>query len=104
MTLKTILINVLIIGTICTGGFFVYHKCFKPKTAYVEVKKVFNGFVMKKELEEKFKQTAGAREKIIDSLSLNLKLMSKQLNELRGTKAGVSNDQAYQFEFKKEEF
>ena len=73
--MKKVLLNLVLVITISVLSIFIYHKCIKQKTAYIEIKKVFNGFQMKKELEEKFKQTAKTREKIIDSLSFNLKLM-----------------------------
>jgi outer membrane protein len=85
-------------------GIFIYHKSVKKKVGYIEIKKVFNGFQMKKELEEKFKQTANSREKIVDSLALNLKLISKQLNEQKETKEGINKDLAYMFEIKREEY
>lgn len=104
MTLKLILTNVLLICLISTISLTVYHNCFNKKVGYVEIKKVFNGFQMKKELEEKFRQTADRRKKMIDSLSFNLNLISKQLQEQQNTKEGVNKDLAYQFEYQRQEF
>lgn len=104
MKLKQVLLNFLGVFIACSLSLLVYHKYFKQKTAFIEIKKVFNSFAMKKELEEKFKQTTKVREKIIDSLSFTLKLMSKQLNEQKNTKEGINKDMAYQFEYKREEF
>ena len=102
--MKNALLNLVLMIIVCVISLFVYHKTIKQKTAYIEIKKVFNGFQMKKELEEKFKQTAKSREKIIDSLSFNLKLMSKQLNEQKAANKEVDKDLLYAFEYKREEF
>ena len=102
--MKNVLLNLVLVVVVSALSLFIYHKVFKQKTAYIEIKKVFNGFQMKKELEEKFKQTTKIRDKIIDSLSFNLKLMSKQLNEQKNTKEGINKDLAYVFEYKREEF
>ncbi len=102
--MKNVLLNLLLALIVCSLGVFIYHKSVKKKIGYIEIKKVFNGFQMKKELEDKFKQTTNSRGKIIDSLALNLKLISKQLNEQKQTKEGINNDLAYMFEFKREEF
>ena len=56
-----------------------YHAFFERKVAYVEITKVFNGFVMKKELQEKFEHTHNLRKRIVDSLSFDLQLLSKKL-------------------------
>jgi outer membrane protein len=104
MKMKQAIISLIGVFAACSLSLFVYHKCFRQKTAYVEIKKVFNSFQMKKELEEKYKQTAMAREKMIDSLSFDLKLISKQLNEQQISKEGLNEDLVRTFEFKREEY
>src|SRR5437588_436037 len=102
--MKSFLFTFSLILAVCGGSLWIYHKNFKQKTAYIDIKKVFNGFQMKKELEEKFKQTQKVREKMVDSLSFNLKLMSKQLNEEKNAKKEIDKDRIYAFEYKREEF
>jgi outer membrane protein len=104
MKLKPLLITILLSGLICLAGLVVYHKLYTTKTAYIEIKKVFNGFQMKTELENKYKQTQKGRDKILDSLSFNLKILSKHLNEQKNTKGGVNKDELYQFEYNREEY
>lgn len=57
----------------------VYHFCFKQKQAFIDIPKVFNGFDMKNEMQKKLKQTEALRMKIIDSLSLELQVISNRL-------------------------
>lgn len=104
MKLKQALLNFAMIFVACSLSLLAYNKFYKQKTAFIEIKKVFNAFHMKKELEDKFKQTTKTREKIIDSLSFNLKLMSKQLTEQKKTKEGVNQEMVYQFEYRREEY
>lgn len=104
MTLKQILINLLLFGLLSTVALFVYHRCYATRPAYIEIKKVFNGFQMKTELEGKYKMTQKGRDKILDSLSLNLKIMSKHLNEQKNQKGEVNKEELYQFEYNREEF
>lgn len=104
MNLKAIIIIVITSVIVSLTSVFVYHSSMKQKIGYIEIKKVFDGFQMKKELEDKFKQNTKVKERILDSLSFNLKLMSKQLNEQQGSTKGVDKDLVYAFEYKREEF
>lgn len=65
----------------------VYHACFVKKVAYVDIPKVFNAFAMKKEMQEKYKQTETARAKVLDSLSFELQRISAQLRAKQDDKA-----------------
>lgn len=102
--MKKLALNILVSGLICAIAIGIYHYSLKSRSAYIDIKKVFNGFQMKKELEEKFKLTQKNREKILDSLSFNLKLLSKRLNEEAAAKKGIDKNLAYSFEYKREEF
>jgi len=104
MKVKSFLTTILFTGLTCCLALLVYHKCYASKTAYVEIKKVFNGFKMKAELEEKFKQVKSGRDKILDSLSFNLKIMSKHLNEQKEKNLNAKPGEIYQFEYSREEF
>ena len=69
-----------IIGLIVLS-LWIYHNCFKPKVGYVDVPKVFNGFEMKKQYQEKYKKTETIRKRVVDSLSFELQLLSKKLKD-----------------------
>jgi len=88
--------------TVCIAGLtaFVATQHFnKPKTVYVELGKVYNDFAMKKELQTKYDAMAQSRKSILDSLELQLKLMSAQLQD------DEKNVPAFQlFEAKKQEY
>jgi outer membrane protein len=104
MNLKSLLITIFLSGLISLVALLAYHRFYATKTAYIEIKKVFNGFQMKAELEEKYKQTQKGRDRILDSLSFNLKVMSKHLNELKDKKADINKEEIYQFEYNREEY
>lgn len=104
MRLKNSIIILVISTLVSATTLFIYNLNMKQKIGYVEIKKVFDGFQMKKELEDKYKQTTSVKEKILDSLSFNLKLMSKQLNEQQNSKSKIDNELVYAFEYKREEF
>jgi outer membrane protein len=63
--------------------FFIIKVYTKEKTCYVVIQEVYNNFDMKKELEKKFLTVKNARQKIIDSLVLELKYVD---NERQGKK------------------
>lgn len=92
---------VLGISIICLMIFslFVYHKYFTSKTGYVDVPKVFNSFDMKKEFQEKYKKTVTLRTRVIDSLSLDLQLLSRKLRDDQKNK-----DLINEFDLKREYF
>ena len=75
------LIGILTVFFLVIISLVTYHIYFERKVAYVEITKVFNGFVMKKELQEKFEHTHNIRKKIVDSLSFDLQLLSKKLQD-----------------------
>lgn len=78
---------------------YTYHTFFKPKTAYMDIKKVFNGFQMKKELEEKYKQTERTRDKTLDTLLFNLQAISRQMQQDKANTQLIS-----QFEARREQY
>lgn len=104
MNLKLFTIAALLSATMSVLAVFVYHKNYSRKVVYIDIKRVFNEFAMKKELEEKYKQTEKQRNKILDSLSFDLKVLSKHLVEQREENKKIENEEAYQFEYAKEKF
>ncbi len=104
MKIKPLLITTLLSGIGCFTALFVYHRFYTTKTAYIEIKKVFNGFQMKAELEKKYKQTQKGRDKILDSLTFNLKVMSKHLSDQKNARGEVNKDELYRFEYGRETY
>ena len=90
-----------VIGIICLViiSLWVYHTSFRAKVAYVDVPKVFNGFEMKKEFQEKYKKTEGLRKRVLDSLSFDLQLLAKKLNANPKEQALIN-----EFDMKREQF
>ena len=103
MKLKPLLITVLLSCLLSTIGLFVYHRMYEKKTAYIEIKKVFDGFQMKSELETKYKEVEKQKNKILDSLAFNLKVMSKHFNEA-GNRSNIDKGEVEQFGYHREEF
>src|SRR5574337_1394360 len=60
------------------GGTFLWMK-FRRKTAYVNTEEVYNGFAMKKKLESELKQVQTIRQNELDSMRLQLDMISRQL-------------------------
>lgn len=88
-------------GIICLVflSLFIYHSYFTTKIAYVDIPKVFNAFEMKKELQEKYKKTEIIRKRVLDSLSLELQILSKKIRADEKNK-----DLVYEFDLKREDF
>lgn len=104
MKIRSLLVTVLLSILISTTALLIYHRFYSTKTAYIETKKVFNSFRMKAELEEKYKHMQKGRDKVLDSLAFDLKIMSKHLNDQKAAKADISKDEIYRFEYSREEY
>lgn len=104
MKLKQILMTILLSALMSSAIVLAYHWIFAVKTAYIDIKKVFNGFQMKSELEEKFKRTEKERTKILDSISFDLKVMSKHLNDQQIEKKNILQDEISRFEYTREKY
>lgn len=50
-----------------------------PKTAYINTEEVYNDFKLKKELEQKLKKTESTKAKVLDSLRMELQLLSEDI-------------------------
>ena len=97
--MKKIIGTVIGILGIIALSLYIYHSCFETKVAFVDIPKVFNGFAMKKELQEKYKKTEQARQRMLDSLSMELQLLSGKLNLNRDNKELIQ-----EFDFKRDAF
>ncbi len=51
----------------------------QSKTGFVIITELYNGFEMKKEMEQKYLGVKNARDKILDSLTLELKFISQKI-------------------------
>jgi outer membrane protein len=78
----------------------VYQQFTKPKTAYVDLTKLYDGFECKIELEKKLITVQEARQNILDSLELELKLMVTQMK----TDATTDTSKLSKFTDLKEEY
>lgn len=74
----TILFVILLLGAIV--GVIVYQQQSSPKTGFILIQEVYNGFDMKKENEKKFVQVKNARDKILDSLTLEFKILAGKID------------------------
>jgi outer membrane protein len=74
-------------------GWNIYQYFAKPKTGYVVISEVYNNFDFKKEMEKKFEVTKNAREKILDSIKLEIKLIENKV--LRSRKIKPSDTIGY---------
>src|ERR1700749_2451755 len=63
---------------------YLYDRIKRPKTAYVIIQEVFNNFELKKEYEKRLTLTKNSRQKLIDSLEFELKLLGKKIESENG--------------------
>ncbi|HPI85881.1 MAG TPA: OmpH family outer membrane protein [Bacteroidales bacterium] len=63
------------------GAWIVYEHQTTPKTGFVIIQEVYNGFEMKKEIEQKYINVKTARDRILDSLNLDLKTIAKKIED-----------------------
>lgn len=66
--------SVLFMLTMVVGWNF----CTTPKLAYIDIKTVYDGFELKKDLEKNYTQTVEARQKNLDSLVLQIKIYERK--------------------------
>ncbi len=90
------IISVLLLSCLIV---FISKSYFKPKTGFVEIKELYNNFNLKKELEKKFMEVKNARQKIMDSLLLDIKFTE---NKLKSDKK--NNQVMVEFQNKKDFF
>src|SRR5262249_19778606 len=71
-----------------------------PKTGYVLIEELYSKFELKKEMEKKFNEAKNERQKILDSLDIQLRLMVNKLDkEKKKDKKEIEN-----YNFKRQEF
>lgn len=72
----------LIVNTVLVLGVIAYLLITSPKKeqlAYLELTKIYSEFSMKKELEAKLRSVQLKRQNILDSLKLDLKMLSREI-------------------------
>lgn len=79
---------------------YVFDKMNSPKTGYVVIQDVFNGFELKKDYERRLSLTKTKRQKIADSLEFELKILGKKIEAEKGkNQADIAR-----FELKREDY
>jgi outer membrane protein len=90
----------LLIVNVAVAVFMIYDKMNQPKTAYVNIREVFNGFDLKKDYERKLTITKTQRQAITDSLETELKILGKKIE----TENGKNKDDINTFSVKRESY
>lgn len=89
----------LVIVVLAAAVVYLLLKNCSEKNAWVDVKKIYNDFSLKQELEKKYKQVETERKNILDSLELDLNIMARELNKIK-----LSDAQIKEFELQKERY
>ncbi len=97
-----ILFSALIIAL---TGAVLYLYSSHPKIGYVNLNKVYNDFELKKELDKKLTEVQQFRKNNLDSMELNLKVMSNQIQQLQGKiDKKIFEEQVVEFQTKRQDF
>jgi outer membrane protein len=91
-----IVISVLISAT----SIMIYSAFGKPKTGYILVSDVFSRFEMKKEVQKKFDESKKERQRILDTLAIQLRILANEIDNEK-----MANKKKIEFyNLKREEF
>ncbi|MEO5641915.1 MAG: OmpH family outer membrane protein [Bacteroidia bacterium] len=85
--IKRLFIPALFVVAFSAIGFSVFLFATRPKIAYVDLAKVYNGFELKKQLETQLKVVQQVRQRTLDSLELGLKMISRNLQSIDSDKS-----------------
>lgn len=94
----TIIISSILLFAIIGIGVLLWQT--RVKTAYVDMAKVYNTFKLKEELERKLQFSQKQRERVIDSLEIQLKTLSNKIE----LEQGRNKEDLRTFELKREEY
>ncbi len=83
-------LNLLLMGLLT--GLVVYLLLSRPKTAFIATTKVYNEFTFKKELERKLLGVKQAKQKMLDSLEIDLKRIGAGLQQQKTPDVHMLND------------
>ena len=84
MLKRNALIILLLLAVAGTIGWTIYSRPQRPRYGYVVIADLYNGFDMKKEMEKKYLEVKNAREKILDSLEVELKMIGSRIRQENG--------------------
>jgi len=73
-----LLLTLLLVAAV---AWIIVKETHAPKNGYVLISEVYNGFEMKKEMEKKYMVVKNSREKILDSLELELKILGARIQK-----------------------
>lgn len=89
---------IFLLSIIC--GWIFYENKTVPNTGFIIIQEVYSGFDMKKEIEVKYNKTKNARDKILDSLELELKILARKIQ----SENEKNKETIEQFNVKRDEF
>ncbi len=73
----------LVVFSICISvvlaSLYIYDRIDKPITAYINIQELFNSFELKKDYEKKLSVSKNSRQRLIDSLEMELKILGKKI-------------------------
>lgn len=95
-----IIAMIVLVSVVSMASIFIYKNISKPKTGYILVNDVFSRFEMKKEMQKKFEETKKERQKILDSLAIQLRIIA---NEIEKEKLSNKKNVAF-YNLKREEY
>jgi len=79
MKKEKVILIILILLMFCLASYFVILLTIEKKVAWINLPDVYKNFEFKKELENKLIKTTEARKMIIDSLELELRIISDEI-------------------------
>ena len=94
------LVVFLILLNIVFVCLYVYDKINAPKTAFILIQDVFNKFELKKDYEKKLTDTRNSRQKLIENMETELKILGKKIE----SEGGKNKDDVNVFTVKREEY
>jgi len=72
---------VLIVAAIVIGAAIAHLELSRKKTGYVLINDLYSKFELRKEYTQKFERTKNERQKILDSLAINLRILANQIQQ-----------------------
>jgi outer membrane protein len=103
--LKQITLAVISVFAILGAVTSIYLFSTRQKTAYVNLTKIYNEFELKKQLEQQLTSVQQIRQKTLDSLELELKMLSRNLQSPDAEKnKAVYDVKANDFDLRKQDY
>ena len=103
--LKQFISALILVSALTATVLSVYMFATKPKTAFVNLTRLYNEFELKKSLEQQLTSVQQLRQKTLDSLELNLKTLSRNIEAIDAQKMKDEyNSRIAEFENRKQEY